>query len=150
MPTKKRNKSNKASKNAEPCETTRRLVEGNSCGQKTGPPSISGGGRPQEFDSLLSDALRQKLGEMPLPEQETYEPAIADEIVEMPLTKGGKAITKPVLMFFEAAADRTEAKPAQPVLIPGTNIPMDPEERVNMVKRLIARGLERAEQFKDR
>jgi hypothetical protein len=135
MPRKKGNESNQASKKRRNLDTTGR---------------INPGDRPREFKTVLSDALRQKLAGISLPEQKTYVSAIVNEIVERRLTKGGKAIIKPMLMFFDAAAERTEAKPAQPVLIPGTNVPIDPEERVNMVKRIIARGLERAEQFKDR
>ena len=70
---------------------------------------------------MLAEALRQKLAETSSPEQRTYASTMADEVIEK--------------------AAPTNAKP-------DGKIPTDPSERLELLKRIFARALERnAQQF---
>ena len=121
MPTMRANKLNKASKNTGNRDTTGPLAKGDSSGHKTGSPSINRSGQPRTFNAVLAEALRQKLAETSSPEQRTYASTMADEVIEK--------------------AAPTNAKP-------DGKIPTDPSERLELLKRIFARALERnAQQF---
>lgn len=111
-------------------------------------PGQSGnpGGRPRKFVTLLSDALREKLGSIAIEEHKTYASAIVDELVDNVLLQVKKRrSTKEVLMFLNIAADRTEGKPAQKVTIDEKRS-ADPVERV---KELLAEAARRADAASD-
>lgn len=113
-------------------------------------PGVSGnpGGRPKKFVTLLSDALREKLGEVDAETTKTYATVIADGLVEGAAAEAKKGqLTKELMWAVNLVADRTEGRPAQKVTLVD-----DPDSNpAKRIAELLARAAERVDSaFSDR
>jgi hypothetical protein len=110
-------------------------------------PGQSGnpGGRAKKFTTLLSDAIREKLGEVTPDGLSTFASSIAGDLViaacrQAKLGATAGVVSKELLGFIEIAHDATEGRPAQKLIHSGS-ITTDPVERI---KELLAGALDRA------
>lgn len=99
------------------------------------------GGRSKKFTTLLTDAIRDQLGEISEEEKMTYAAIIGSQLVKQAAKEvKDKGLTKQVLTFYRDVRDATEGKPVQKVILDGAGT-TDPVERV---KELLAGALGRA------
>lgn len=107
------------------------------------PKGVSGnpGGRAKKFTTLLTEAIRDQLGEISPDEAKTYAAIIGGEMVKAAAKEiKEKGLTNQVLTFYRDVRDSTEGKPVQKVILDGANT-TDPVQRV---KELLAAALGRA------
>jgi hypothetical protein len=99
------------------------------------------GGGAKKFTTLLTDAIRDQLGEISPQDAKTYAAIIGGEMVKAAAKEvKEKGLTNQVLIFYRDVRDGTEGKPIQKVILNGTGS-TDPVERV---KELLATALGRA------
>lgn len=83
------------------------------------PKGVSGnpGGPAKKFTTLLSDAIRNKLGEVDVKTKKTYAELIAGGMVQAAADEvaKGRVLSKNLLQFLGLAGDMTEGKPTQKV-----------------------------------
>lgn len=107
------------------------------------PKGVSGnpGGKSKKFTTLLTDAIRDQLGEISPEDAKTYAAVFGSEIVKAAVKEvKEKGLTTQALIFYRDVRDGTEGKPIQKVILDGANA-TDPVQRV---KELLSAALARA------
>jgi hypothetical protein len=100
---------------------------------KKGGPSPNPGGGPKKFTTLLTDAIRDQLGELSPEDKKTYAAVIGSEMVKAAAREiKEKGLTGQVLTFYRDVRDGTEGKPIQKVVI-DDNATTDPKERIKQL-----------------
>jgi len=72
------------------------------------------GGRPKKFSKLISDAIREQLGEIDPKTGMTYASVISGKMLEIIASQlEAGLLTREAIAFWKEAADRTEGRPSQ-------------------------------------
>jgi hypothetical protein len=99
------------------------------------------GGGAKKFTTLLTDAIRDQLGEISPQDAKTYAAIIGGEMVKAAAKEvKEKGLTNQVLIFYRDVRDGTEGKPTQKVILGADAKKKDPKERV---KEILAKVMER-------
>jgi len=72
------------------------------------------GGRPKKFTTLISDAMRQEMGEVDVESGMTYASAMVTRVREILMGQLDRGqVTKECIWFLREVTDRTEGRPRQ-------------------------------------